>query len=103
MLSDFPYDMKLHIVTLLPLLVGSDVFTEGVGCDTPNIFKTARKLLKSKPCWKRDLFCFLVTVVSQMVKMPLPPPQWELSLYISACRSCASNEIQLSSIEQSEI
>ena len=44
----------------------------------PNILKIARKVVRRKPCWKRfgksifwDLFV-LVTIISQLVKTPLP-------------------------------
>lgn len=60
----------------------SDVLMEAWGREgvtLPNSLKKARKLVKSRPCFKgnghsifRGLFFFLVTVNGQMVKTPPP-------------------------------
>ena len=75
MLSDFPNDMKGHIMTLLPLLVGSNTFTEGRGGETPQYFQNCQKIgQKSAMLKERPFSAFLATVVGQMVNTPPPHP-----------------------------
>ena len=59
MLSDFPYDIKVYIATLLPLLVGSNVFTEGHGAWHFQYFQNSKKIgQKSAMLEERPFFAF---------------------------------------------
>ena len=74
--------MVLHY--LMALAVGSRDVRMG-GCDAPNIFTVARKLVKCQPCCKRvghSIFrdLFLVTIVGKSSKRV---PQQKVFRYIT--------------------